>query len=709
MSKRVALACAAALVAGGVVISAQQAQQPVFRSSIDLVHLDVSVLDSNRKPVRGLTEKDFTVFEDGKPQQVMVFSAVDVPEPEPPKAEWIRNTNSDVQTNVIPQDAEGRLFVILIDDAMIPPIPGAKETAQSFARKFIDRLPPSDRVAVVFSQSGRNQNFTNDRKKLLASIETMQLGAARHTRGWETAVDPITPAESLNQLGPLGPMSDPDIGWRAAAMSTLRHVADTLIHAPQRRKALVYVSPGIPVDEISAATPLVPGLYQRAMEREANQQLLRDMPELFTRMQRANVTIYPVDPCGAGGFEAYVMNATSALPSMRAGSVDPTTEMARTLPTPLTDMISSNESPDPLIFSRTMAQLNFNFMDLLAKSTGGIALLNTNEYDTGLGRIFTENSSYYLLGYPAPGVRQPGSTHNIKVQVNIPGVTVRTRSGYTTEPAPKKGKPVPSPLDKAITGPVPTAAFPMRLSAAPFAVPKQTVPAVLMTVGLSQNHVLARTAFDVELQTNVYKPSGKPMITGLRHLARVVLVPSKRGEAPRYDLLTEITLPPGRYELRMSAWRRSDNVVSSLYADLEVPDFQKEELSVSGVMVEADPGDPVAPAAAFDRLVPVIPTSNRTFQREDRVMVFMRIYQGIEALLLPVTVNTKIVDERDRTVGEGKDRIEVNRFNVGGRAADYRFPIPTLNLPPGRYWLNFDISIGPTRTNRSVQFTIVDR
>ena len=62
MSRRVALACAAALVAGGVVISAQQAQQPVFRSSIDLVHLDVSVLDRDRKPVRGPTEKDFTVL-----------------------------------------------------------------------------------------------------------------------------------------------------------------------------------------------------------------------------------------------------------------------------------------------------------------------------------------------------------------------------------------------------------------------------------------------------------------------------------------------------------------------------------------------------------------------------------------------------------------------------------------------------------------------
>src|SRR5690349_10549 len=58
-------------------------QPPVFRSRSDIVHLDVSVLDKNRRPVRGLTQGDFTVLEDGKPQQVSIFEAIDVPDPEP--------------------------------------------------------------------------------------------------------------------------------------------------------------------------------------------------------------------------------------------------------------------------------------------------------------------------------------------------------------------------------------------------------------------------------------------------------------------------------------------------------------------------------------------------------------------------------------------------------------------------------------------------
>ena len=43
---------------------------PQFRTSIDIVHMDVSVLDSRRRPVRGLTPADFTILENGKPQPV---------------------------------------------------------------------------------------------------------------------------------------------------------------------------------------------------------------------------------------------------------------------------------------------------------------------------------------------------------------------------------------------------------------------------------------------------------------------------------------------------------------------------------------------------------------------------------------------------------------------------------------------------------------
>src|SRR6476659_8321599 len=98
-----------------------QGQPPVFKAAVDLVHLDVSVLDKNRVPIRGLTAADFTVIEDGKPQSIVAFSAVDVPDPEAPPAPWVHRVSPDVQSNAGIESPEGRLFVLLMDDAMMPP------------------------------------------------------------------------------------------------------------------------------------------------------------------------------------------------------------------------------------------------------------------------------------------------------------------------------------------------------------------------------------------------------------------------------------------------------------------------------------------------------------------------------------------------------------------------------------------------------------
>lgn len=72
--KRIALAVLS-LSTSVSVLAGQSAPQdrPVFRSAVDLVHLDVSVLDSRRRPVRGLTPADFTILEDGQPQRMTVF------------------------------------------------------------------------------------------------------------------------------------------------------------------------------------------------------------------------------------------------------------------------------------------------------------------------------------------------------------------------------------------------------------------------------------------------------------------------------------------------------------------------------------------------------------------------------------------------------------------------------------------------------------
>src|SRR6186997_2437236 len=126
------------LTAGTTAQQTPTGQTPVFRTAVDLVHLDVSVLDKDRKPVRGLTSADFTVVEDGATQPIVAFSAVDVPANPPKPAAWSYRVAADVQSNEGVEDPEGRLFVIVLDDAMIPMHAQSLATARDVARKFVD-------------------------------------------------------------------------------------------------------------------------------------------------------------------------------------------------------------------------------------------------------------------------------------------------------------------------------------------------------------------------------------------------------------------------------------------------------------------------------------------------------------------------------------------------------------------------------------------
>jgi hypothetical protein len=111
---------AGAIGAASVALARQAPQTPVFRASATVVQLDVSVLDKDGQPVRGLKADDFTVLEDGKPQKVVAFDPIDVADvvtsTAASEAAWTREVSPDVVTNQLDNK---RLVLLVLDDATL--------------------------------------------------------------------------------------------------------------------------------------------------------------------------------------------------------------------------------------------------------------------------------------------------------------------------------------------------------------------------------------------------------------------------------------------------------------------------------------------------------------------------------------------------------------------------------------------------------------
>src|SRR3954470_24834724 len=75
--------------------------QATFQSGVDVVQVDVTILDKDRRPVRGLAQSDFTILEDGKRRPIVAFAAVDLAERAASSAgaTWTRDVPRDVTTN----------------------------------------------------------------------------------------------------------------------------------------------------------------------------------------------------------------------------------------------------------------------------------------------------------------------------------------------------------------------------------------------------------------------------------------------------------------------------------------------------------------------------------------------------------------------------------------------------------------------------------
>ena len=112
-----------------------------FKSSVDLVPVDVNVVDGSGRPIADLTAQDFSLKVDGKPRRIATAQFIAVTR----GGERAPIEPSDYSSN--PASAGARLIMLVIDQGNIGASRG--KYAIDAARRFIGRLSPDDRVGLV--------------------------------------------------------------------------------------------------------------------------------------------------------------------------------------------------------------------------------------------------------------------------------------------------------------------------------------------------------------------------------------------------------------------------------------------------------------------------------------------------------------------------------------------------------------------------------
>jgi len=667
------------VMASGALLTAiaapQQAppqEQPTFRAGVDVIQMDVSVLDKDRRPVHGLTARNFKVVENGKQQQIVTVTPIEAADRDPPRSARMRYVSKDVAINDL-ADAlgDGRLFAIVFDDRYLP----GDDTdilvrTRGAARHAIEQMGPSDMAAVVYSQeAGKTQDFTSDREKLLAAIDRFAPrppGYVGPTPLWNPA-----PEGDMQRFSSL--LIRSQCAREEPSIPTLEAVVARMASVDKRRKSLLFLSIGVPLTFGG---------------RGCNLTLSEMMKDVFRRAQAANVNIHTIDPTGYDGYVDYIRTHP-----VRRG--------------PEMGMPDRRRVPGLPQVSNYVRFLH-EFLQNTAESTGGRAIINTDAIQSGIEDIFGEDGSFYLLGYQSSNGAPDGKFRKVEVTVDRPGLTVRTRTGYwapTKDAVPNSGDRTAGARDLAMSGMDAGVGLALRASVAAIGAPRAPGELVDVAVALTVKLPSLRTATPetLTLTRNIYDANGRAGAPN-QETVRLTVQPGG-GEEVRYDVVRRLALAPGTYQIRYSARSAVVDRTGSVYADLEVPDFARAPLSLSNIVLGRPPAAGVTRDDALAPILPVVPTTARAFLPSDDLTAFVRLYQGGTSPVLPVSVVVEISDAQDAVVYTNALGMDVAAFG-DGRVAPVELDLPLERLSSGPFLLTVTGRTSGRSVRREVLFEI---
>lgn len=646
--------------------SSQNQPAVTFRVDVNYVEIDAVVTDGQGRFVPDLGKEDFEVIEDGQPQTITTMTLVNLPvaRPDPP----LYKTSAiepDVRSNLDPFD--GRIFLIVLDDLHTD----FRRTARvrAGAKAFIERhVGANDLVALVQTGSGARsaQDFTTSRARLFAAIDTFsgrKIGSATQSR-----IDDYYRQQAMRSgAAPRDTEEGERAHYARNTLRTLKSAAQLLGNIQGRRKAVVWFSEGTDfmTDDPFAA--------------QSSSIIAQDMQDAIEVAARAGVTFYGVDVRGLG---AGLDEALSA----------------PTLP----DDPGVNLGTSAFMAEVRRAQ---DFLRTMSSETGGFAIVDRNDMNSSFERIVSENSRYYLLGYYPASSRRDGKFRQVQVRVKRPGVEVRARGGYF---APRGNAAATGPNYKetgasqavrdALQSPVPLSGLGLRVFAAPFDGPGRNA-SVMMALEFAPERlsfVEKGGTFNEEIEVVIVPVDGSGKVhDGARDVAPMKLSPQSLEVVKRDGLRLgrRLDLPPGKYQLRIAARAANSDAVGSVIYDLDIPDFGKPPLSISGIalmsaLTSRIPTPP--PGKEFFDVLRDVPTARREFSRDDVLGFALEVYDRRGSTPHTVTITSTVTSDTGTVLAKGSDVRRSEEIGKSGGGYDYAQKLPLNGFAPGRYVLRVE-------------------
>ena len=655
-----------------------------FETTTQLVIVNVVAKDRDGKPIENLKASDFTVFEDGKPQEIKVFEyqrLEDAPLPPPAKTFATRPENkpqeaetpqpaprvtSAVQTIITPAKPgeikykDSRLLVLYFDFQGMPVEDQIR--AQEGALKFLTtQMTAADRVAIM-SYTGQLKvlhDFSDDRDSLIRTVKGLVLGEASEMAN-------VVSDESAEDTGAAftADESEFNIFNTDRQLTALGQALKMLASLPEK-KALVYFASGVARS----------GIDNDAQLRATINTALRSIVSIYPVDARGLVAMAPAGNAnrgsggGAGNRGNFSGGAGRSMMSNLSGSQDT--------------------------------------LYALAADTGGKAFLDSNDLAMGVAQAQRDIASYYILGYYSTNTAMDGKYRRIKVQINNNlNARLDYRTGYFASKEFKQftASDRERQLEEALMLGDPITDLTLALEVAYFrlAADRYYVPVTVKMPGsdleLAKRGGAQSTRLDYICQV---RDSRGRLIASARDFITVKLKEDTAAELSKKTVAYDVgfALQPGTYTLKFLTRENETGKMGTFETKFTIPDLTKDVgmLPISAVVLsnQREKLDNAIGSVGFNRRLfsfnplvrggeKLVPSVTRVFRKDQEMYVFLEAYEPNAETTQPLVATLGLYRGRVKAFETEPVRITEGLHPLT-KAVPIRFSFPLEKLEPGRY------------------------